>query len=206
MIESVKNIIFDLGNVLVDLDFQRCIRAFQEIGRTDIAEIIADGTAESLFLDTELGHVDVAEFYNRVRKLGKNEATDAQILWAWNEMLVGVSVEKKQRLLALNASHNVFLLSNTNDMHWQKCANDFFPYLHFGVKDYFQQVFLSYEMHLKKPSLEIFSEVLSAANIRAEETIFIDDSAENCQSAASLGIKTFHNVNVNDWLALDFKS
>ena len=87
MIESVKNIIFDLGNVLVDLDFQRCIRAFQEIGGTDIAEIIADGTAESLFLDTELGHIDAAEFYNRVRKLGKNEATDAQILWAWNCLL-----------------------------------------------------------------------------------------------------------------------
>ena len=197
---NYKNIIFDLGGVLVGLDGRRCIDAFRKIGAHDIAFYVEDHRTEDLFFDTEVGNISQEEFCNEARRVSKCEASDKDIVWAWNQLLTSIPDYKKERLLHLHDRYRLFLLSNTNVMHWNLCVDDFFPYKAWGVDDYFEKTFLSYEMHLIKPSAEIFSEVLHQAGIRADETLFIDDSKENCDAAHRFGINTLHETTGNDWI------
>lgn len=197
---ELKNIIFDLGGVLVGLDNQRCIDAFRKIGANDIAFYVEDHRTEDLFFDTEVGNISQEEFCNEVRRLSKCTASDKDIVWAWNQLLTDIPDNKKQRLLQLHDRYRLFLLSNTNVMHWNLCADHLFTYKTWGVDDYFDQTFLSYEMHLIKPSEEIFAEVLRQTGIKAAETLFIDDSLENCAAARQLGIQTLHETTGEDWM------
>lgn len=202
MQKDIKNIIFDLGGVLVGLDPERCVHAFRTIGAGEVAVFVAEHRVESLFFDAEIGNISQHEFCSCVRRLTNSNIPDERIVWAWNELLTGIADAKKERLLQLADRYRLFLLSNTNVMHWEKCAEDFFPYEGHGVDDFFREVFLSYEMHLIKPSEDIFREVLRRANIRAEETLFVDDSAENCAAARRLGMRALHNEGHDDWLNL----
>lgn len=200
---EIRNIIFDLGNVLVNLDGQRCIDAFHKIGGEDLAKTIKEQQLKGLFFDTEVGNINEQIFCERIRQLAGKPLTDEEIVWAWNELLTGIPDEKKARLLELRKKYKIFLLSNTNEMHWRKCAEDFFPYGPYGTEDYFDRVFLSYEMHLIKPDEKIFRETLSQAGLKAEETLFIDDRKENCEGAAKVGIQTFLNAEPDDWMGLE---
>ena len=132
--------------------------------------------------------------------MSRCKAQDKDIVWAWNQLLVGIPDEKKQCLVELNKEYRLFLLSNTNDMHWQKCVNDFFPYHNLGVNDYFEDVYLSYKLQLTKPDRKIFETVLRHSQLQAAETLFIDDVKENCESAEQLGIQVMHETTGNDWI------
>lgn len=200
MKQNVKNIIFDLGCVLVGLDKQRCVRAFEQIGAGDVAAYVRDHRTADLFFDIETGQMTTEEFCDEVRSMSRCKAEDKEIVWAWNQLLVGIPDEKKQRLVELNKEYRLFLLSNTNDMHWQKCVNDFFPYHNLGVSDYFEDIYLSYKLQLAKPDRQIFEAVLRHSQLQAAETLFIDDVKENCESAAQLGILVMHETTGNDWL------
>ena len=200
MKQNVKNIIFDLGCVLVGLDKQRCVRAFEQIGAGDVAAYVRDHRTADLFFDIETGQMTTEEFCDEVRSMSRCKAEDKDIVWAWNQLLVGIPDEKKQRLVELKKEYRLFLLSNTNDMHWQKCVKDFFPYHNLGVNDYFEDVYLSYKLQLTKPDRKIFEAVLRYSQLQAAETLFIDDVKENCESAAQLGILVMHETTGNDWI------
>lgn len=198
----IKNIIFDMGGVLVDLRGDHCIDAFREIGAEPIVRYVENHLTADLFYDVEIGRITTAEFCEEVRRKSNIIAPDERIVWAWNELLSGgIADEKKRRILQLKEQgYHIFLLSNTNDMHWQKCKNDHFPLGDKGVDDYFEQVFLSYEMQLAKPHADIYEAMLAKAGIKAEESIFIDDSAKNLEGAASVGIRTFHECDGHRWM------
>jgi HAD superfamily hydrolase (TIGR01509 family) len=198
---NLKNIIFDLGGVLVGLDNQRCIDAFRKIGANDIAFYVEDHRTEDLFFDTEVGNISQEEFCREARRLSQCDASDGEIVWAWNQLLTSIPDYKKERLLQLHDRYRLFLLSNTNVMHWNLCADEFFPYKAWGVDDYFDRVFLSYEMHLIKPSADIFNEVIRQTGIKASETLFIDDSLDNCNAARKIGIQTLHETTGDDWIS-----
>ena len=189
----MKNIIFDLGGVLVGFNRQRSIDAFERIGCEKVADYIRDHRTEDLFYRIELGVISTHDFCEEVRQMTATNADDEAIINAWNVLLTPVTTERLQRLRELRkAGHRLFLLSNTNDMHWQYCGHQ--------LDGCFERVFLSYEMQLAKPDTRIFSEVLRQAEIAASDTLFIDDNADNIAAAASLGIKTFHNQNIDDWI------
>ena len=189
----MKNIIFDLGGVLVGFNRQRSIDAFERIGCEKVADYIRDHRTEDLFYRIELGVISTHDFCEEVRQMTATNADDEAIINAWNVLLTPVTTERLQRLRELRkAGHRLFLLSNTNDMHWQYCGHQ--------LDGCFERVFLSYEMQLAKPDTRIFSEVLRQAEIAASDTLFIDDNADNIAAAASLGIKTFHNQNIDDWM------
>ncbi len=202
MNENIKNIIFDLGGVLVGLDPARCISAFQKIGCDDIAAYVAQHRTEDLFLDIELGRATTQDFCREVRTMSHCVATDSEIVWAWNQLLTTVAAEKKARLKALGGRYRLFLLSNTNEMHWQKCRDELLASPDCCGEDYFERVFLSYVMHKKKPDADIFQQALHDAGITAAETLFIDDSADNCRTAESLGLTVLYEASGSDWLAL----
>ena len=199
-----RNIIFDLGGVLVRLDFEAARKAFARLGMgnalaTDMPEDIAQ-----LFERLGRGLCSTHDFCEQLRNFTGSSATDADIEAAADTMLRELPDRKKARLLALKAQgHHLFLLSNTFDMHWDYCVKHLFNYQGYSVDDYFDQVFLSQRMHLQKPDAEIFRQALAQAGLQAADTLFIDDLESNCQAAERLGITTFRNKDFDDWLALD---
>ena len=198
----IKKIVFDLGGVLCGLDAERCIRAFHQIGAEEVAVYVEEHRVEDLFLQSELGYITTEEFCEEVRRITQRPIDDEKIVWAWNELLTGITPERRQAVMELSKTYRLFILSNTNDMHWKKWeASSLLPLKGEVFKDgVFEKCFLSYELHLAKPQREIFEAVLQQADIKADETLFIDDSLKNCQAAEALGIHTYHNHHINDWL------
>lgn len=199
-----KNIIFDLGNVLVRLDSEGCIGAFKAIGMEKLVDLAnPQSKGRELMSKLGVGMITTEEFCEEARLLTGTEVSDEEIVAAANKMLVEIPDYKKERLLQLRQEGcRLFLLSNTIDVHWDYCVEHLFPYQGHSVEDYFEQCFLSQRMHLAKPDACIFEEVMRQANILPEETLFIDDLKENCEAAESIGIHTFQNVKFDDWQTL----
>ena len=200
-----KNIIFDLGNVLVKLNPEGCIGAFKAIGMGELVDSNPQSEGMKLMSKLGVGMITTEEFCEAARKLTGTDVTNEEISAAANKMLVEIPDEKKERLLQLKkAGYRLFLLSNTIDIHWGYCVEHLFPYQNHGVEDYFEQCFLSQRLHLAKPDARIYEEVIRLATIHPDETLFIDDLKENCEAAEKLGIHTFQNVKFDDWLSLRF--
>lgn len=199
MLKEIKNIIFDLGGVLANLDSERCIQAFDAIGCTAISSYVRQHRTEDLFYDIEIGHSTTADFCNEVRRICHSSATDGEIIGAWNALITDIPDERKALLMNLQGDYRIFLLSNTNDMHWRLCADHLFNYNQYRVSDMFECVYLSYRLHLAKPDKTIFTHVLVDAGLQPGETLFIDDNADNCRAAEELGIHTLLNKANNYW-------
>lgn len=200
---NYKNIIFDLGNVLVKLDEAATMRAFETLGwpKKDHIREYAEGL--KLFQAMGVGLMSNQQFFDAFRATTHSNVTDQQITEATNAMLLYIPEEKKSKLLQLRKEgHRVFLLSNTIDLHWQYCKKNLFPMDYYGVDDYFEKAFLSQEMHMKKPDDEIFQQVINDATIDPNDTLFIDDLEVNCEAAERNGIHSFQNKDFDDWMKL----
>ncbi|MCI6159966.1 MAG: HAD family phosphatase [Prevotellaceae bacterium] len=192
MMEGIKNIVFDFGGVIVNLDRQRCIKALNSIGAQNIACYVDECRQEDLFHDLEIGHINRKEFCEAVRnKSAGCKATDEDICWAWGQLLTDIPAYKTVWLRKLKEHYRLFLLSNTNEIHWQLFGHH--------IEDCFEKSFLSYKMHLLKPDAEIFQRVLADASIKAEETLFVDDSKVNCDSAERLGFGSMWAKDGGEW-------
>mgnify|MGYP003187238590 CR=1 FL=1 len=192
-----KNIIFDLGGVLLDLDINRCMTEFEKVGLHDIRRWMT-GTNELGFLkEYERGDLTTPQFREKIREEAGRALSDKETDRVWNSMLKEIPEYKLELLLTLRKKYRLYLLSNTNDLHWNVCIPKF-EYRGLRVGDFFTHVFLSYQMHQAKPDIVIFQTVLKEAKLLPEETLFIDDSLENCRAAASLGINVFHYVPGDD--------
>lgn len=204
-LQNIKNIIFDFGGVLVDLDRQRCEKSFQAIG-IDLSPMLDDFHQHGVLADFESGEAKPPQFFEALRSLSNgHNPSDEQIWEAWQSFLVGVPSERLDMLIALKEHYRLMLLSNTNFIHWYRAQNDFFLYRGLTVEDLFEQIFLSFEMHLQKPQPAIFERVIEQTGIRPDETLFIDDSPANCKAADGLGIHTFCPSTPNDWIDLFHK-
>jgi putative hydrolase of the HAD superfamily len=192
MDKNIKNVVFDLGGVLLNLDLQRTIDAFKEVGFEDVEKQIRAFNHQGIFQQFEAGGITAEEFRNAIRENIQAPLTDEEIDDYWSRMLLDIPCEKLKLILELREKYMVYLLSNTNPIHWNHVCKHAFNYHSFRVEDYFEETYLSYEMHDAKPNKSIFEKMLSEANILPEETLFIDDSEANCQAAASLGIQVHH--------------
>lgn len=191
MESKIKNLIIDLGVVLIDLEPQRCYDKFKTYGVRDI-ELLAGASYKSgLFYELEKGNISPDTFRRELCKLIGKQLTTGQIDSAWNSFLLDIPAYKLDLLLGLREKYMVYLLSNTNTIHWEWIRQNCFKYKGFEVKDFFDKIYLSFEMHQIKPDKEIFQTVLTDANLKPEETFLIDDAAANCRMAETLGIKTY---------------
>ena len=192
MDKKIRNIVFDLGGVLVDLDFKAAINGLQKAGFANVKEQLLAFDRDGIFQKFELGEMTADEFRTAIRENSTVTLTDEEVDTLWNSMLLEVPRKKLELILELRGKYMVYLLSNTNSIHWDYVCNNAFNYRGFRVNDYFEETFLSFEMHLAKPDKAIFEKVLHEANLLPEETLFIDDSEANCKAAEELGIHAHH--------------
>ena len=204
MDKKIRNIVFDLGGVLVDLDFKAAINGLQEAGFANVKEQLMAFDRGGIFQKFEVGEITADEFRTAIRENSTVTLTDEEVDALWNLMLLEIPREKLELILELRGKYMVYLLSNTNSIHWDYVCKNAFNYRGFRVEDYFEETFLSYEMHLAKPDKAIFEKVLSDANLLAEETLFIDDSEANCKAAQEVGIHA-HHYHVGDDLSKIFE-
>lgn len=187
-----KNIIFDLGGVILNIDYNLTVKAFTQLNTPNFDSLFSKAKQTDLFDLFEKGQITPFEFRKRLRIQLNSELTDEAIDNCWNALLLDLPLERLQLLQKLAITHRTFLLSNTNEIH----INRFNIYLkeRFNVADlsnYFEKVYLSYEVGMRKPDVEIFHKVLNDNNLEPEETLFIDDSGQHIQTAKKIGIKTY---------------
>ena len=204
MDKKIKNIVFDLGGVLVDLDFKAAINGLQKAGFANVKEQLQSFDREGIFQKFELGEMTAEEFRTAIRENSTVTLTDEEIDALWNAMLLEIPREKLELILDLRGKYMVYLLSNTNSIHWDYVCKNAFNYRGFRVNDYFEETFLSYEMHLAKPDKAIYEKVLQDANLLPEETLFIDDSEANCKAAEEVDIHA-HHYHIGDDLSKVFE-
>jgi glucose-1-phosphatase len=189
----IQNIIFDLGGVIINLDPSRTRNAFAALGASDFDALYSFKKQNNTFDLFDKGLISDAAFRSEMRKHIFNEVADEQIDRAWNAMLLDVPEEKIQLLKQLKAKYRTFLLSNTNRIH-VKCFSAELERVH-GSKDFtpwMERCYYSCEIGMRKPDAEIFLFVLNENNLRAEETLFIDDSPQHIAGAKKCGLQTLH--------------
>ncbi|HMB62558.1 MAG TPA: HAD family phosphatase [Eudoraea sp.] len=184
----VRNIIFDFGDVFINLDKAIVFRAMDHHGIT--GHIGEFDSINNLF---EAGRISPEEFLDSLQGILRNVARE-EIVDIWNSMLLDFPEYRLDFIerLAQEGNYRLFLLSNTNAIHIPHVAEKMGSFHYERFKNCFEGFYLSHEIHLRKPNTEIFEFVLNLNNLDPVETLFIDDTPENTQAAASLGIRTWH--------------
>lgn len=195
----IRNIIIDFGGVLVRLDKSASIQAYRDLGMDAVAAYINDYRSDGIFRQLEHGEIDMKEFCNEARRLTGVNASDEAIEDAWLRLLVGVPHERLEKILELRKKYRVFLLSNTNAFHWDYSVKEYFK----DTDRYFEKMYLSYKLGLTKPDRRIFEYMLTDAGINPDESLLLDDSADNCKAAEELGIHTLLIGKDEDWTKFD---
>ena len=184
----MKNYIFDLAGVIINLDLERDTKALNYIGLPDFEGCIQQPEIAVPTLSYLNGLMSEQDYCDTIRPLCREGISDEDILWAMDDVLDVIPESRIQMLLELRKHHKVYLLSNIYDRGWQIATNAFRKH---GVEpeDCFDQLFLSHEMQLAKPDPRIFQAVIDATGISPEETIFFDDSRSNIATAKSMGFQ-----------------
>jgi putative hydrolase of the HAD superfamily len=189
---SVKNLIFDLGGVILDLSVDHTLQAFADISGLDKSEVTKRFVTAEGFLAYEKGLINDAGFRAFVRDTYPVQATDDALDTAWNAMLRGLPLSKLQLLLRLKGQYQVVLLSNTNNIHLEYINTQLLPPGVTSLDPYFHRTYYSHRMHKRKPDADIFEQVLQENNFQPHETLFLDDNADNIAGAQKVGIQTVH--------------
>lgn len=187
---TLKNLIFDLGDVIIPIDLTAPVRNFAMLANLSEDEVTAIWKQFEIIGQYETGLVDDTAFRDHVRKLLKNDSwADEVIDTAWNTVLLDLPVERVERIKELKQNYRLFLLSNTSPIHIRRVNQMFTSLNQPTLEELFERVFYSYDVRIAKPSPEIYQHVLNEAGLVAEETAFFDDNAANIESAARLGIQ-----------------
>jgi len=188
--QPVKNIIFDLGGVLLNLDFAAAEKAFTEIGFEDFKDVFGGGHVTSFIKDYEVGTIDDDQFVKEIRNLAKKQNDDQLAIAAWNAMLLDFPKERIAFLKELKKKYRLFLFSNTNSIHLKSFRKTFSETFDKGVFDeLFEKAYYSHEIKLRKPTKEAFEYVVRDAGLNAAETLFIDDMISNVEGAREAGLQ-----------------
>jgi putative hydrolase of the HAD superfamily len=188
----IKNVIFDLGGVILNIDYHLTAKRFVELGVKNFDELFSQAQQSTLFDDLETGQISPADFRDQLRNIVKLDLTNEQIDDAWNKMLLDLPKERIDILLAAKENYRTFLLSNTNIIHLDAYTEDL-QKAH-GIENLgklFEKEYYSHEIELRKPNKEVFEFVLEQNGLEASETLFIDDSIQHIKGANEVGIHTF---------------
>lgn len=193
MIEGIKHIIFDLGGVLLNIDYSLTEKAFIEAGVTNFAELYSQLQQSELFDKLETGQMGRAEFISEMQKASTVPLTEAKVLESWNALLLNFPLRRLQILQQLRLYYDLILLSNTNEIH-EEVFNNILQRDH-GIPNigvFFDKVYLSHRVGMRKPRVALFERVLDENGFKPEDTLFIDDSPQHIEAAKKVGIRTIY--------------
>ncbi len=190
---KIKNIIFDLGGVIIDLSVDSTLRKFSELSGHPVNQVIETYHARPEFLAYEKGEITNDDFRTALRDIFGLRSPDTDLDLCWNAMLGAIPPERVELLRELKKKYKTFLLSNTNAIHLD-CFSGIVKKAHGleSLEPLFHKTYYSHLMKMRKPDPEIYEFVLGENNLQAGETIFLDDNVSNLKGAASVGIQTFH--------------
>lgn len=188
---KIQNIIFDLGGVVLDIDYNLTLTKLKQLGIYLPSHIALTGEDE-IFNLFDCGLISPKEFRERVYKTFKVSIPDHEFDEAWNNLLLNWDVNRLNLIEQLGRHCRVFLLSNTNSIHYEYYNKRLIELTGKGLKDYFYKAYLSFEVGLRKPQPEIFKLVMDENGLNPAHTLFIDDTQEHVKAAKGLGINAVH--------------
>ena len=190
---SIKNLIFDFGGVICNIDVKLTKRAFMDLGLKKSGEGHSISGSTGLFEEIETGAINPRQFRDELKKFFINPVTDDQLDVAWNALLLDIPEARIRMLEQLRKHYRIFLLSNTNEIHYRCYLENFRR--HFGYDDFdalFEKAYFSHLIGLRKPSPEIFRYVVQHSALEPAETLFIDDTLIHLEGARKAGLHAHH--------------
>jgi HAD superfamily hydrolase (TIGR01509 family) len=199
--KKCKAIIFDLGAVILNINYQNTIDEFAKLGVNNSTTFYSKKVQTNLFNQIETGMISSNEFLKALQKETKN-ANINQVEKAWNAMLLDLPEERVQLIRKLKNNHSVYLLSNTNAIHIDAFKKQLDNKKWLAFCKLFDKMYLSHELGLRKPDIKIFEYILKEQKLKAEEVFFIDDSPQHIASAKKIGIHCHHLLDDEDIITL----
>jgi len=194
-----KNLIFDLGGILIDIFPERAIAAFKALGFKNEGFALQHLQESHFFETIELIPDSEKRLCEKINTLLKKTVPTFEIVAAWNALLGDFNTESVEVVKKLSQTHRCFLLSNTNSVHFEDYTQTFKSQFGIGLNSMFEKTYFSHELGMRKPNTDIFTTVLEEQKLQANETLFIDDMPENRFAAQKIGIKTIE-IKTNEGL------
>lgn len=188
----IKNLLFDLGGVIMNIRRLNCVEAFQRLGMADADSLLGEYQQAGVFAGIENGSLSPAQFHDEIRRIIGLDVADSAIDEAFCKFLTGIPDHRLEALERLHEQYHIYLLSNTNPIMWNSEIDRQFRKLGHDINYYFDGTITSFEVKAMKPDLRIFEAAIKKFNIRPDETIFLDDSLANCKASAELGFHWLH--------------
>ena len=192
---KIKNLLFDLGGVIMDIKRQNAVDALTQLGMKDADKLLGDYVQNGIFRSLEEGNLSPQAFTDSVRNYFPDNGkgiTDKQINNAFMKFLIGIPVERLRQLDSLHKDYKIYMLSNTNTIMWEGEILQDFKIDGHDIDYYFDGIVTSFEAHSVKPEEEIFNYAVRKLHIVPQETLFLDDSVKNLETASRLGFQTLH--------------
>ncbi len=189
---EIKNIIFDFGGVVLDIDPQLTVDEFVKLGFNDFERLMTPEFTEEIIGKFERGILTPELFRVKLKEFLEIDVTDQQLDDAWNSLLYDIPRERIEVIEKVKNNYNTYLLSNSNEIHYDLFVRDL--QLRFGYNEFdelFHKAYFSFDLHLLKPNPEIYEFVINQHGLVPEETLFIDDKEENIAAAKKLGLRTY---------------
>jgi putative hydrolase of the HAD superfamily len=192
-LSKIKNIIFDLGGVILNLDYSKTVNEFKKLGVLNFEDLYSQKKQSIVFDDFEKGKIQLGEFISSINDSENLKIKEIDFINAWNAMLLEIPIQKLEFIEGLKDDYKVFLLSNTNEIHINKFEDDLIKEKMLDkFHNCFDKIYYSSRMGKRKPDKNCFSQVLEENKLIPYQTLFIDDSIQHINGAKQLGIQTFH--------------
>lgn len=195
----IKNLIFDFGGVIVDINRDNAVKHFESLGLTNAEELLDKYHQRDIFLEVEDGRIDADEFCRKLGEYCHREISFKEAKAAWLAFFVGEYQYRLDYLEELHKKYNIYILSNTNPfvMSWAR-SYDFTPSGK-SLDYYVDKVYASYQVKWVKPNREIFAHLINDAKIKPSESVFVDDGSANVEMGKELGFHVLQPINGEDW-------
>jgi len=194
-IMAIKNIIFDLGGVILDIDYQRTIQAFKKLGFEDFDKHYTQAQQSGVFDALETGKITQETFVESLKAHLPDSVQNQEIIAAWNALLLPWNQERIAFMESLKSKYNLYLFSNTNAIHKAYFDKTLTEQTNLkSLDDLFLKAYYSHSFGHRKPHPESFELILKENNLAPEETLFIDDSAQHVEGARKAGLHAIHLV------------
>jgi HAD superfamily hydrolase (TIGR01509 family) len=195
MVTPVKNIIFDLGGVLLNLNYQLTRKAFENLGVLNFDAFYTQHAANPLFENLEVGAIEPEAFYEALREATGLTLSNDQLETAWNAMLLDFPIERLLWLDQIKNKYNIYLFSNTNAIHYKAFTTIYAQTapligLNTDFNHFFKEAHYSHTLGQRKPEVAAFEAVLAKSGLDPSQTLFIDDTISNIEGAQKAGLRT----------------